>query len=151
MDLFNMTKMTKIREVFEVNLFAPMKLTQMVIRNMIRQKSGKIINVSSTASSEIYVGNSVYGASKAALNSFTQSLAAEVYRYGITVNAIAPGLVDTDMSAVFEGKNPDIPLQHTALGRKIYPEEIADIIVKLLSDKMDIINGEVIYINGGHK
>jgi len=151
MDLFQMTKMSRIREIFEVNLFAPMELTQMVIRNMCRQKSGKIINVSSTAANEIYVGNSIYGATKAALSAFTQSLAAEVYQYGITVNAIAPGLIDTDMSAVFEGKNPDIPIQHTALGRKIYPEEVADILVELLSDKMNIINGEVICINGGHK
>lgn len=151
MDLFQMTKMSRIREIYEVNLFAPMLLTQLVIRNMSRQHSGRIINVASTAAKEIYEGNAVYGATKAALIAFTQSVAAEVYRYGITVNAIAPGLIDTQMSAIFEGKDPKEPLRHTALERKLYPEEVADVVIELLSDKMKIINGEVVCINGGHK
>lgn len=151
MDLFQMTKMSYIRDVYEVNLFAPMLLTQLVMRNMSRQHDGKIINVASTAAKEIYEGNAVYGATKAALIAFTQSLAAEAYRYGITVNAIAPGLLDTQMSVIFEGKDPQKAINHTALGRKILPEEVADIIVELLSDKMKIVNGEVVYINGGHK
>lgn len=151
MELFCMTKMSRVQEIFDVNLFAAMELTQMTMRKMIRKKSGKIINISSTAADETYVGNAVYGASKAALNAFTKSLAAESLKYGITVNAIAPGLSDTDMSAVFEGNDPDEPIRRTALGRKIYPEEIANVIIVLLSDKTNIINGEVICANGGHK
>lgn len=151
MELFQMTKMSRIQEIYQVNVFAPMLLTQLVLRNMSRQGGGKIINVASTAAREIYEGNSIYGATKAALISFTQSLAAEVYRSGVTVNAIAPGLIDTEMSAVFEGKDPQEPLRHTALGRKILPEEVADVIVEMLSEKMKLINGEVICVNGGHK
>lgn len=151
MGFFQMTKMSDIRTLYEVNLFAPMQLTQYVLRNMQRQGYGRIINVASTAATEIYEGNSIYGASKSALIAWTKSLAAETMRYGVTVNAIAPGLVETRMSEVFEGKDPQEPLRHTALGRKIKPDEIADIVVELLKSKMSIINGEVIYIHGGHK
>jgi len=149
MGLFQMTPQKQYKEIYDVNLFAPMQITQMLLRPMMRQGHGKIINVASTAATEIYEGNSIYGATKAALVAFTQSLAAEVYRYGITVNAIAPGLIDTDMSAVFEGNDPEEPIRHTALGRKIRPEEIADTVYKLI--QMDVVNGEVLYINGGHK
>jgi 3-oxoacyl-[acyl-carrier protein] reductase len=151
MGLFQMTKTEFIRDLYAVNLFAPMILTQLVLRNMSRQKSGKIINVASTASSEVYEGNSIYGSSKAALVAFTQSLAAETFNNGVTVNAIAPGLINTDMSCVFEGKDPEEPIRHTALGRKIEAKEIADIVINLLSDKMKLINGAVVTINGGHK
>ena len=118
---------------------------------MTRQKYGRIINIASTAASEIYEGNSIYGSSKAALIAFTQSLAAETYKYGVTVNAIAPGLIDTDMSSIFEGKDPEEPIRHTALGRKIEPDEIAKVIIRLLSDDMNIMNGAVVTLNGGHK
>lgn len=151
MGLFQMTKMEFIHSLYAVNVFAPMMLSQLVMRNMTKQRCGKIINVASTAASEIYEGNSIYGSSKAALVAFTQSLAAETYKYGVTVNAIAPGLINTDMSAVFEGKDPEEPIRHTALGRKIEAREIADVVINLLSDKMNIVNGTVITINGGHK
>lgn len=151
MELFQMTKISRVKEIFEVNLLAPMYLSQLVIQNMRKQRKGKIINIASTAAKEIYVGNAVYGASKAALVAFTQSLASEVAQYGITVNAVAPGLLQTDMSRIFEGKDPKEPLKHTALGRKILPEEIAEVIMGLLNEKMLLINGEVIYVNGGHK
>lgn len=151
MGYFQLAKMDYIKNLYNVNLFAPMLLCQLAMRVMSRQKSGKIINVASTAASEIYEGNSVYGSSKAALVAFTQSFAAEAFRYGITVNAIAPGLIDTDMSSVFEGKNPEEPIKHTALGRKIETNEIANVVISLLSDEMNIINGTVITINGGHK
>lgn len=151
MELFQMTKMEQVREIFEVNFMAAVQLSQLVLRNMSRQRSGKIINIVSTAADEVYVGNAIYGASKAALAAFTRSLAAEVYGNGISVNGIAPGLIDTQMSKVFEKKDPLEPIRHTALGRKIFPEEVADVIIELLSDKMKIINGEIIYVHGGHK
>lgn len=151
MGLFQMTKFETVEEIYNVNLFAPMYLSQLVLRNMSRQKSGDIINIVSTAASEVYEGNAVYGSSKAALAAFTKSLAAETGGYGVRVNAVAPGLIDTDMSAVFEGKDPEEPIRHTALGRKIYPDEVSDVVISLLSDKMKIFNGEVICVNGGHK
>lgn len=151
MGLFQMTKTEFIRDLYAVNLFAPMILTQLVLRNMSRQKSGQIINVASTAASEVYEGNSIYGSSKSALIAFTQSLAAETFKNGIRVNAIAPGLINTDMSSIFEGGDPEEPIRHTALGRKIEAKEIADIVIDLLSERMKLINGAVVTINGGHR
>lgn len=121
------------------------------IKEYDKTKKGRIINVASTAAEEVYEGNSVYGASKAALEAFTKSFGAEVYKYGVTVNAIAPGLINTDMSVVFEGKDPKEPIRHTALGRKIEPKEIVDVVLNMLSDDMSIVNGTVVTINGGHK
>ena len=151
MGLFQMTSFKEIRNLYEINLFALMKMCQLVIRPMSRQKSGIIINISSTAAQEIYVGNSIYGASKAAVVAFTESLAAELAPLGIRVNTVAPGLTDTMMSSVFEGDNPNLPLERSALGRKINPSEIADVVVALTSDKLRMINGQMIKVNGGSK
>ena len=146
-----MTSFSDIRKLYEVNLFALMKMCQLAIRPMSRQKKGIIINISSTAAQEVYVGNSIYGASKAAVVSFTESLAAELAPLGIRVNTVAPGLTATDMSSVFEGENPNLPLERSALGRKIEPFEIADVVVALTSDKLRMINGQMIKVNGGAK
>lgn len=151
MGLLQMTKTETINKVFKVNTIAPILLSRMLVPIMAKQHYGRIINVSSTAAEEIYTGNSLYGASKAAVSAFTKSFASEVFQYGITVNAIAPGLIDTDMSHIFEGKNPEEPLKHSALGRKIEPTEIANVILTLLAPSMDIVNGDVITVNGGHK
>lgn len=151
MGWLQLTKTEFIKQLYAVNVFAPMILSKLVLRNMSRQKYGRIINVASTAASEVYEGNSIYGSSKAALVAFTKSFAAEVFRYGVTVNAIAPGLINTDMSVVFEGNNPDEPIRHTALERKIETTEIANVVKCMLMNNMDIINGTVITINGGHK
>lgn len=151
MGLFQLSRMELIKEVYAVNVYAPMLLTQLVLRNMCKQKSGQIINVASTAATEIYQGNSIYGSSKAALVAFTQSLASETLKYGVTVNAIAPGLIDTEMSSIFEGKEPEEPIRHTALERKIEPNEIAQFLVTILSENTKIMNGTVVTINGGHK
>lgn len=151
MGLFQMTAFSEIRKLYEVNLFALMKMCQLAIRPMSRQKSGIIINISSTAADEVYVGNSIYGASKAAVVAFTKSLAAELAPIGIRVNTIAPGLTDTDMSAVFEADNPVLPLERSALGRKIKPDEIASVVVEMTSDNLSMINGQMICVNGGAK
>lgn len=151
MELFQMTSFETIRNIYEVNLFSLMQMCQLALSVMRRQKAGKIINIASTAAKEVYVGNSIYGASKASVAAFTKSLAAEVSVYGIQVNAIAPGLTDTEMSSVFEGKNPNLPLERSAIGRKIQPFEIADVAVTLTSKSMEIINGQMICVNGGVK
>ena len=151
MGLFQMTSFREIRELYEVNLFAAMQLCQLAIRPMSRQRSGIIINLSSTAAHEVYVGNSVYGASKAALSAFSASLAAELAPLGIRVNCVAPGLTDTDMSKIFEGNDASLPLMRSALGRKLRPEEIADVVVALTQGRLVAINGQTIIVNGGSK
>ena len=151
MGLFQMTSFEEIRRIYEVNLFAVMKICQMVIRPMSKQKNGHIINISSTAANEVYVGNSIYGASKSAVVAFTKSLASELAPIGIRVNSVAPGLTDTDMSLIFEGANPEMPLERSAIGRKLTTEEIAEVVVGLTQDCMSMINGQMICVNGGSK
>lgn len=152
MNLFQLTSMAQAREIYEVNLFSLMMLCQMGIRVMSRQKGGgKIINIASTAGTETYVGNSIYGASKAAVIAFSKSLAAEVAPMGIQVNCIAPGLTNTQMSAVFEGKNASLPLERSAIERKLEPSEIADVAVALTKEAMRMVNGCVLVVNGGSK
>lgn len=117
---------------------------------MSRQKYGRIIRLHQQQQVKSMKEIQLWF-SKAALVAFTKSFAAEVFRYGVTVNAIAPGLINTDMSVVFEGNNPDEPIRHTALERKIETTEIANVVKCMLMNNMDIINGTVITINGGHK
>lgn len=147
--LFAMTKMQTIREVFDVNVFAPMELTQMVLRKMMRQKSGSVINMSSVAAINVRPGNSVYGVSKAAIKSWTAVLGAEMAQYGIRVNAIAPSLTDTDMGRTVQKNAGEDKLLPSAMGRMAKAEEIANVAVFLASDEASFVNGETIIVNGG--
>lgn len=151
MGVLQMTSMEKVREIFEVNLFSAIQMTQMAQRLMMRQGSGAIINIASVAAQEINAGNTVYGASKAALVAFTKNLAAELAPHHITVNAVGPSLVSTEMSAVFEGDDPALAVSRTGIGRKVEPKEVADVVVELTKDSMRIVNGQLIIVNGGSK
>ena len=146
---FSMTKVAAIRDVFEVNLFAGMELTQLVIRKMIRQKSGCIINMSSIAAFNLRPGNSAYGVSKVAVKAWTETLGAELAQYGIRVNAIAPSLTDTEMARQMEEKAEEQMIHASAMGRLAKTEEISDVAVYLASDKASFINGQTIVVNGG--
>ncbi len=149
---FQMTKADDLRNVFETNFFAPVELTRLVTKLMIRHKKGSIINLASQAGLDPHPANSAYGSAKAALIMFTQVLASEVAELGIRVNAIAPGNTDTDMILpVIEKAGEDSMYDITAMGRFAKPEEIADVAVFLASDKSSFINGEVIRVDGGRK
>ncbi len=147
--LFAMTKVQTIRDVFDVNLFSYMELTQMILRSMMRQKSGCIINMSSIAGINVRAGNSAYGVSKAAVKAWTETLAVECAPYGIRVNAIAPSLVDTDMAKHMENKAGEEMIRASAMDRLAKPEEIADVVVYLASNHASFINGQTIVVNGG--
>ncbi len=146
---FCMTRVQTIKDVFEVNLFAAMELTQIVLRKMIQQKSGCIINMSSIAALNLRSGNSAYGVSKAAIKAWTETLAMEVAQYGIRVNAIAPSLTDTDMAALMEQKAGKEMLMASAMGRLAKTEEIANVAVFLASEDASFVNGHTIVVNGG--
>ena len=118
---------------------------------MMMQKSGRIINMSSVAGERGGRGQSNYAASKGAVNAFTRSVAMELARKNVTVNAVAPGVVDTEMSSEVIRRAQDIILNSVALKRLGQPEEIAKVVAFLASDDSSYITGEVIRVDGGFK
>ena len=148
--LYQMTSVEKMREVFEVNFFAQVALTQSIIRIMVRQKSGCVINVSSSAALDANPGRSAYGASKAAVICMTRVMAHELAAQNIRVNAIAPGVTDTDMLQDNMSREAiDAAIQQTRLKRLGKPSEIADAALFLASDLASYVTGEVLRVDGG--
>ena len=149
LDLFQMSSMKKVREIYETDVFGPMLLTQLILKKMTRQKQGNIINMSSAAALGANPGNSVYGSAKAALTHWTEILATEVTQNGIRVNAIAPGNIETDiLSAHREDARTELEAA-SLMGRLGKPEEIAEVAVFLASDMSSFVNAQVISVNGG--
>lgn len=150
--LFMMTDMETIREIYEVNLFSVMELTQLVLRMMVRKKRGSIVNVSSITGMDLSMGQSAYGVSKAAVAAFTRTLAQEVGNYGIRVNAVAPGIVDTRMakeeSAAAQVSR--LEAQKGAFKRCARPSEVADVIYYLASEAASFVNGQILRVDGGN-
>lgn len=147
--LFQMTSMAIIRNIFDVNLFSQMELTQLLLRPMARQGGGSIINMGSMLGLDMPKGSCAYGLSKAALMNFTCTLAAECAPLGIRVNALAPGLVDTDMANLMEENAEKTMIAQCAMARRASPQEIARAALFLASESSSYINGQVIRINGG--
>jgi 3-oxoacyl-[acyl-carrier protein] reductase len=148
--LFQMTSIDKMKEMFEVNFFAPMLLSQYIVRAMSRQKSGSIVNFSSSAAIEGNEGRSGYAASKAAIIAATKVMARELAAYNIRVNAIAPGLTQTEMMT---GSTPEDALADTvkriSMRRVGRPEEIANAALFLSSDLSSYMTGQVLRVDGG--
>lgn len=150
--LFNMSTIQSIRDVFEVNFFGQLEITQLVSKYMLRKKTGSIINISSVAGIDLSSGNCGYGTSKAALNAFSKTLADELGQYGIRVNVVAPSLTDTDMSKSEEAKKErEILSANNGFKRMVKPDEVADLVLYLASDKSSFINGQIIRIDGGNR
>lgn len=147
--LFQMTPVDVVRQVFEVNFFAHLQLTQLILRRMLRSGGGSVVNIASIAGLDLHAGNSGYGTSKAALIAFTRTLAAEVGPAGVRVNAVAPGLTDTDMAEQMEARAGAAMIRGSAMARVASPREIADVVAFLASDAASFVNGEVIRVDGG--
>lgn len=147
--LFQMTSMESIRDVFEINLFSQMELTQLLLRPMIKHKHGCVINLCSIAGQDLHAGNSAYGASKAALAAFTRTLAAETGGSGVRVNAVAPGLCDTQMAKQMENNAALQMIDSSSMKRLGKPEEIASVVTFLASRDANFINGQILRVDGG--
>jgi 3-oxoacyl-[acyl-carrier protein] reductase len=140
---------SKIEQLLRVNTLSPIVLTKYVVRSMVADGGGRIVNVASILGSTGYSGLSVYGATKASLVGFTRSLAREVGRMGVNVNAVAPGFVDTDMTQSLTGEQREKVVRRSALKRLAEVEDVANAVEFLLGCKSKNITGTVLTVDAG--
>jgi NAD(P)-dependent dehydrogenase (short-subunit alcohol dehydrogenase family) len=132
-----------------VNLSGPAHLCYWAAQHMIRQGSGRIVNISSRGAFRGEPNAPAYGASKAGLNAMSQSLAKALAGHGVMVTAVAPGFVETDMSApVLEGPSGEAVRKESPLGRVARPEEVARVVLFLASEASDYLTGCIVDLNG---
>jgi 3-oxoacyl-[acyl-carrier protein] reductase len=146
---FPLMKSTDIERVIRLNTLSPILLTKHVVRNMMADGGGRIVNISSVTAFTGYSGLAVYGATKASLIGFTRSLAREVGRMGVTVNAVAPGFVDTDLTGALTEQQREAIIRRSALKRLVEIEDVANSVAFLLSDKARNITGTVLTVDAG--
>ena len=144
-----MTSLAKIKEVMQVNFFSQILITQQVAKIMMKQKHGAIVNMSSVTALDNQGGWTAYGSSKGAMISFTRTAARELATFGIRVNAVAPGLIDTQMGGEMDEKYQADMISRADLGRKGTPEEVANLVCFFVSDEASYITGQIIRIDGG--
>jgi 3-oxoacyl-[acyl-carrier protein] reductase len=148
-ELLATTSDAAARQVVETNVLGTIWAARAVVPAMLRQRSGCIVNLSSSLARRPARGSAVYAGTKGFVEAFTAALAAEVGRKGLRVVAVAPGLVDTDMTAAVRRDAPEAALARTASGRAARPEEIAATIAFLASDEASYVNGAVLAVDGG--
>jgi 3-oxoacyl-[acyl-carrier protein] reductase len=139
----------QIERLVRLNTIAPVILSKYIVRFMMADGGGRIVNVSSIVSFTGYSGLSVYSATKSSLVGFTRSLAREVGKVGITVNAVAPGFVDTEMTESLEGEQRAKIMRRSALGRLVSVDDVANAVEFLLGDKAANITGTVLTVDAG--
>lgn len=148
-NLFALMKEEEWDEVINTNLKGVFNCTKAVIRTMIKQKSGRIINISSVVGVMGNPGQANYCASKAGIIGFSKALARELGSRNITVNVVAPGFIETEMTAgLSEGIRNEM-LKRIPLGRFGKPEDVASVVCFLAKDAASYITGQVIHVNGG--
>ena len=141
METYDKTMATNVRGAF--------LCAQAAMRGMLREKWGRIVNVSSAVALHGNAGQSVYAASKTALLGLTKSLAREIATKGVTVNAICPGLVETEMTSHLDDRARAFYVEQTPLGRTATLEEVSAVVRFLMSDEASYVNGAVIPVDGG--
>lgn len=146
-----MMKMSEddFNQVVDINLKGCFNCTKHVARQMLKQKAGRIINLSSVIGIYGNVGQANYAASKAGVIGITKSMAKELGSRGITVNAVAPGFIETDMTAAMTEEAKAVVANHIAMKRGGKPEEVANLVSFLASENAAYITGQVIAIDGG--
>jgi 3-oxoacyl-[acyl-carrier protein] reductase len=136
-------------EVININLNSIFKLTKQLIKGMIKRRYGRIINITSVIGVAGGAGQSNYSASKAGIIAMSKSLAQEVGSRSVTVNSIAPGFIETNMTAELSDERKEDILKSISVGRLGKPDDIAGAVCFLASDKASYITGQTIHINGG--
>ncbi|WP_072744252.1 3-oxoacyl-[acyl-carrier-protein] reductase [Sporanaerobacter acetigenes] len=142
-------KLEEWDDVISTNLRGAYLCTKAVARGMLKKKSGKIVNIASVVGISGNAGQGNYSASKAGIIGFTKSIAKELGSRGINVNAVAPGFVETDMTNILNDKIKDEMINGIPLKRAGKPEDIANVVAFLCSEKSDYITGQVINVDGG--
>jgi 3-oxoacyl-[acyl-carrier protein] reductase len=140
----------QLETLVRLNTLSPMVLSKYVVRSMMSERAGRIINMASVVAATGYHGLSVYSATKASLIGFTRSLAREVGPLGITVNAVAPGFVDTEMTQELEAAQREQIKRRSALRRLADVDDVAAAVEFLLSDKAKNITGTTLTVDAGN-
>lgn len=136
-------------EVIDTNLNSVFRVTKACLRGMTKARWGRIVNISSVVGSMGNAGQANYAATKAGMDGFARALAREIGSRAVTVNNVAPGFIDTDMTRELPQEQRDLLTQQIPLGRLGGPEEIAAAVAFLVSDAAAYITGETLHINGG--
>jgi 3-oxoacyl-[acyl-carrier protein] reductase len=147
--LLAMMHTSQIEDLIRLNTLAPIVLSKYVVRHMMADGGGRIVNVASIAAFTGYAGLSVYAATKSSMIGFTRSLAREVGRLGVNVNAVAPGFMDTEMTRSMDAERREKLARNSALRRFVCMEDVAGAIAYLLGDKARNITGTVLTVDAG--
>lgn len=148
-NLFMRMDNTQWDEIINTNLSSVFKMSKVVIRAMMKKKFGRIISITSVVGAMGNAGQTNYAAAKAGIMGFTKSLAREVASRGITVNAVAPGFIETDMTNSLTAQQKESILSQVPIARLGSAKEIADTVLFLASDSSSYITAQTIHVNGG--
>ena len=138
-----------LEKTFKINLYGTINCSKNVIKSMMKSRSGRIINISSIIGEMGNAGQTLYSASKAGIIGFTKSLAKEVGSRNITVNAITPGFIQTEMTSSMSEDQVKALISGTALGRLGETKDVSNAVIYLASDMASYVTGNVIKVNGG--